>query len=127
MTPSEVTSKKTVLIVEDNPDIANITARVLQKSYEVLIAPSAKKACDTLEEHHVDFILMDMFLGAGDTGVDLTKKLRQTEKFRHLPIVAHTANAMSGHRLEAIEAGMNDYIAKPYRIKDLEEMIARWI
>jgi len=119
--------KKTVLIVEDNPDIANITARILQKSYDVHTASSASIALEKLEQNHVDFILMDLFLGAGDTGIELTRKLREIPKYKHLPIIAHTANAMSGHRVEAIDAGMNDYIAKPYRIKDLEAMVARWI
>jgi CheY-like chemotaxis protein len=119
--------KKKLLIVEDNPDIASITARVLQKQYEVHIAPSADAALALLDRHGVDFILMDMFLGAGETGVELTRRLRSIERFKNIPIVAHTANAMGGHRVEAIEAGMNDYIAKPYRIKDLEAIVARWI
>ena len=122
-----MSEKKKLLIVEDNPDIASITALVLKKQYEVFIAPSADSALALLEKHGVDFILMDMFLGAGETGVDLTRRLRAIDRFKDIPIVAHTANAMGGHKLEAIEAGMNDYIAKPYRIKDLEEMVARWI
>jgi CheY-like chemotaxis protein len=70
---------------------------------------------------------MDLFLGAGENGLELTRRLRTTDKFKNIPIVAHTANAMSAHRSEAIEAGMNDYIAKPYRIKELEAVVARWI
>jgi CheY-like chemotaxis protein len=119
--------KKKILIVEDNPDIADITARVLEANYDVMIAPSAEIALEKLNDQPVDFILMDMFLGAGLNGVELTQKLREDERFKHLPIIAHTANAMSGHRTEAIDAGMNDYIAKPYRIKDLQTMIAKWI
>jgi CheY-like chemotaxis protein len=119
--------KKKILIVEDNPDIAEITALVLKKNYDVLTASSADRALEKLNEQSVDFILMDMFLGAGLNGVELTQKIRQDKRFKDLPIIAHTANAMSGHKDEAIEAGMNDYIAKPYRIKDLEAMIARWI
>lgn len=119
--------KKKILIVEDNPDIADITARVLERTYDVVIASSAEKALNTLDEQGVDFILMDLFLGAGLTGVELTRKLRGDERFKDLPIIAHTANAMSGHREEAMDAGMNDYIAKPYRIKDLQAMVARWI
>src|SRR6476660_8509700 len=120
-------TKKKILIVEDNPDIAEITALVLRKHYEVSIASSASIALEKLNESEVDFILMDLFLGAGLSGVELTRKLREDDRFRTLPIIAHTANAMSGHKEEAIEAGMNDYIAKPYRIKDLEEVVAKWI
>jgi two-component system, sensor histidine kinase SagS len=119
--------KKRILIVEDNPDIADITARVLERNYDVSIASSAEIALSTLDQQKIDFILMDMFLGAGLNGVELTQQLRNDARFKHLPIVAHTANAMSGHKEEAIDAGMNDYIAKPYRIKDLEAVIARWI
>jgi CheY-like chemotaxis protein len=119
--------KKRILIVEDNPDIADITARVLERNYNVSIASSAEIALSTLDQQKIDFILMDMFLGAGLNGVELTQRLRSDERFKDLPIVAHTANAMSGHRTEALDAGMNDYIAKPYRIKDLEAVIARWI
>ncbi len=119
--------KKKILIVEDNPDIADITARVLEGNYDVTIAESAEIALEKLDDQPVDFILMDMFLGAGLSGVELTQKLRGDERFKHIPIIAHTANAMSGHRTEAIDAGMNDYIAKPYRIKDLQTIIAKWI
>jgi CheY-like chemotaxis protein len=119
--------KKRILIVEDNPDIAGITAMILKKNYEVSVAASAEIALDKLDQQTVDFILMDMFLGAGLSGIELTQKLREDERFRNLPIVAHTANAMSGHKEEAMDAGMNDYIAKPYRIKDLEAVVAKWI
>ena len=122
-----MSDKKRLLIVEDNPDIANITAMVLGKHYEVFIASSADLALTMLDQEQVDFILMDLFLGAGENGLELTRRLRTTDKFKDIPIVAHTANAMSGHKVEAIEAGMNDYISKTYRIKDLEEMVARWI
>lgn len=122
-----MSDKKRLLIVEDNPDIANITAMVLGKHYEVFIASSADLALTMLDQEQVDFILMDLFLGAGENGLELTRRLRTSDKFKDIPIVAHTANAMSGHKVEAIEAGMNDYISKPYRIKDLEEMVARWI
>lgn len=119
--------KKTILIVEDNPDILMITAMILEKEYTVLTAITAELGFEALETNTVDLILMDMFLGAGASGVDLTRQIRTHPKYKDLPIIAHSAHAMSVHMEEALAAGMNDYIAKPYRIKALEEIIRKWI
>ena len=60
-------------------------------------------------------------------GLEATRRIRQSEQgaSHHTPIIAMTANAMAGDRERCIEAGMDDYLAKPFRRADLQDVIAR--
>ncbi|HEX4596203.1 MAG TPA: response regulator, partial [Burkholderiaceae bacterium] len=60
-------------------------------------------------------------------GYEATRRLRQQARFKHLPIIAMTANAMVGDRQKALAAGMNDYIAKPIDMDEMFDTIARWV
>jgi CheY-like chemotaxis protein len=60
-------------------------------------------------------------------GYTATRNLRRRPEWRDLPVIAMTANAMAGDREKAIEAGMNDHIAKPIRVDDLFRTLSRWV
>jgi len=74
----------------------------------------------------VDGVLMDVQMPVMD-GYEATRRLRQDSRFADLPIIAMTGNAMSGDREKAIEAGMNDHIAKPINIDHLLETLVLWL
>jgi PAS domain S-box-containing protein len=115
-----------VLVVEDN-DINQLCARELleQAGAVVLIAENGKEAIDLLDEQPVDCVLMDVQMPVLD-GYSATRQLRKKKKFANLPIIAMTANAMSGDRERALESGMNDYVSKPVEPNEMREAVHRW-
>ncbi|WP_442770822.1 response regulator [Zoogloea ramigera] len=105
-----------VLLVEDN-DINQLIARGLleQLGATVHVADNGRLALDALDAagpHAFDLVLMDLQMPVMD-GLEAARQIRQDARFRHLPIVAMTAHAMSEQRRQCREAGMDDHIAKP--------------
>jgi signal transduction histidine kinase/CheY-like chemotaxis protein len=115
------------LVVEDNPVNARIAMAMLER-----LGWTATRACDGVEALEIlstesfDLVLMDCQMPRMD-GLTATRALRAREEGPlRLHVVALTANAISGDREACIEAGMDDYIAKPMRKGDLEGAIQRW-
>lgn len=125
MFPEE--EKGTILYVEDNPDNRNLVRRVLgAEGYSVIEAFNADMAFEKLEAGGVDLILMDINMPEMD-GYTLTAKIKKTEKFKQIPIVAVTANVMRGDREKSLEAGCDGYIQKPIDIDTLAMQIERFL
>jgi two-component system, cell cycle response regulator DivK len=101
--------------VEDDRDTQQAFMRVtLAQRYEVLLAASAEEAHRVLEAHpSVRAILMDLDLGGTQDGLDLTRSLRAQRRWMQIPIVALTAYATLEDRNRALEAGCDDFLAKP--------------
>jgi len=120
-----------VLLVEDNEVNREVASEMLLGlDVEFVAAEDGRAAIDALAAGGFDLVFMDCQMPVLD-GFAATREIRDTERQagegRRLPIVALTANAMSGDRDLCIEAGMDDYIAKPVRVEDLARAIARWI
>ncbi len=115
-----------VLVVEDN-DINQLCARELleQAGAIVLIAENGQEALDLLDKERVDCVLMDVQMPVLD-GYSATRQLRRSGRFNKLPIIAMTANAMSGDRERALESGMNDYVSKPVEPDEMRQVVYRW-
>jgi two-component system, sensor histidine kinase and response regulator len=86
----------------------------------VTVAGDGREALSALEKDNFDVVLMDIQMPEMD-GFEATAAIRQKEKFsgRHIPIIAMTANALKGDQERCLEAGMDAYIAKPIRTKEL--------
>jgi len=120
-------SPKTVLLVEDNPINQQVVRRMLEiLGYQVCVAVNGFEALERLQTQPPDAILMDCQLPEMD-GYTATQRIREQERTlgRHVPIIALTANALAGERDRCLAAGMDDYLAKPFRMKDLEEVMQR--
>lgn len=120
-----------VLVVEDNELIAKVVRmQLLNFGFEVDLAVNGKGAVELFDKNGPDYslVLMDCQMPEMD-GFETTHKIRKLESVRggHVPIVALTAFAMSGDRERCIAAGMDDYLAKPVRQEDLEELLNRWL
>lgn len=102
-----------VLVVEDNKDNVKIITYALRRSgYEVIWAERGEEGVDlTLKERPL-FILMDINL-PGIDGIESTKRIREAEAIRDIPIIAINAHAMSGDMERIIAAGCNGYLEKP--------------
>jgi PAS domain S-box-containing protein len=118
-----------ILVVEDNPVNLLVAREILVKmGAEVEGAANGLEALRWFdhEDVHFDIILMDVQMPEMD-GYQATRRLRQNPRGRDLPIIAITANAMASDREKCLAAGMNDYIAKPFDIDQIGEMLLRWI
>ena len=114
---------KTILYVEDNPHNALLLVDLLCKyPHMVLIAASATQGLETLKNQKVDLIFLDINLPDID-GLTLVKQLKANEHYRHIPTVALTANAMIGDKKICLEAGFDDYIAKPIMRAELYHLV----
>jgi len=117
-----------ILIVEDNPTNQMITARFVRKlGHLPQIAANGEIALKVMDEQIFDLVLMDCQVPVMD-GYLATQHIRDKQNGHcNIPVIAVTANAMEGDKEKCIEAGMNDYIAKPINIALLEIKINEWL
>jgi PAS domain S-box-containing protein len=112
-----------VLVAEDSrTNAALVRTRLERLGFEVAIAPDGRQAVDKALAEPFDLVLMDIQMPQMD-GYEATRALRQ--KGLSLPIVALTANALEGDRQRCLEAGCNDYLTKPFDLKELVAMLKR--
>lgn len=115
-----------VLLVEDNEINKELAAELLENAgIEVDTASDGQQAIAALLARPYDMVLMDCEMPLMN-GYVATRHLRADPRFRDLPIIAMTANAMAGDRERVIAIGMNDHIAKPVNVKRMLEVISRW-
>ena len=117
------------LVVEDqavNQDVAELMLRKL--GLAVHLAANGLEALDLVRQHDFDIVLMDCQMPVMD-GFEATAQIRRLPQKRvsNVPIIALTANAMSGDEQKCLAAGMNDFLAKPYTLATLRSMLARWL
>ena len=116
-----------ILLVEDDEVNREVAIGILEPTgAEVSVADHGEKALQMIRPGRFDAVLMDMQMPVMD-GIEATRRLRQDPALRDLPIIAMTANAMAGDRERLLEAGMNDYIAKPIRVSTLYATLAKWV
>ncbi|MEO5351595.1 MAG: response regulator [Magnetococcus sp. XQGC-1] len=116
-----------VLLAEDNEINQQVAKELLEQvGVQVLLAWNGQEAVDLLGRESVDAILLDMQMPVLD-GLAAARFIRQEMGVAQIPIIAMTANAMSGDREKCLAAGMNDHIAKPVAPEDLYATLARWL
>ena len=124
---SFVPHRAQVLLVEDNPVNQLVAKGMLGKlGCDVVIAAHGGEALSQLERSNFDLVLMDCNMPVMD-GYEATRQIRQSGRWPQLPIVALTANAMPEERERCRTAGMNDYLAKPFRREELEALLDLWV
>ena len=116
-----------VLLVEDNPVNQTVIEAMLRSlGYRVQLAGDGAIAVQAVCDTHFDLILMDCRLPHMD-GYEATRRIRQLAQGRLIPIIALTANALQGDRELCLRAGMDDYLAKPFKRLDLQHLLERWL
>ncbi len=116
-----------ILVAEDNPVNQIVAAEMLRgQGHLVAVVGDGQQAVDECARQRYDLILMDVQM-PGIDGFEATRLIREREgqSGTRIPIVALTAHALAGYREQCVAAGMDDYVAKPLRRKDLSEVIAR--
>jgi PAS domain S-box-containing protein len=126
--PAAVLKKQKVLLVEDNETNRFVATDMLKVlGCEVDIANDGCEALEAVARQKYAVIFMDNQMPKMD-GVEATRRIRaQTSLNTLTPIIAVTANAMQGDAEHCLEAGMNDYLAKPFSLKQLQAMLLKYV
>jgi CheY-like chemotaxis protein len=128
-TPRKFTDRR-VLLVEDNVVNQKVASAMLNRlGIETCVAASGQDALTELQTSNYDLILMDCQMPGMD-GFETTQAIRDYEQVqdrKQSVIIALTANAMAGDRERCLEAGMNDYLAKPINLHGLTNIFERWL
>jgi CheY-like chemotaxis protein/HPt (histidine-containing phosphotransfer) domain-containing protein len=114
-----------ILLAEDNPFNQKLAVRILEnRGHTVVVTANGREALDVLQRQPFDLVLMDVQMPEMD-GLEATARIRAREKQsgEHVPIIAMTAYAMKGDRERCLDAGMDGYVSKPVRQKELFEAI----
>ena len=123
-----------VLMVDDNAINQKVAVRILQQfGYQPAVAGNGREALAIIEKQPFDLIFMDVMMPEID-GLEATRIIRKRQmsgehenfQSRIIIIIAMTAHAMQGDRDKCIGAGMDDYLSKPVRPKDVGDMIEKW-
>jgi len=122
-----------ILLAEDYPTNQQVAIRHLNSAgYQVDLAEDGQQAVEAYKQKGYDLILMDIQMPVMD-GYEATREIRKLEAhdstnqpLNHLPIIAMTAHALKGIKERSLKAGMDDYIAKPLRRKELLAMVDKW-
>lgn len=124
-TPHSAQLKGRVLVAEDNAINQLIAQRMLEKlGLEVLIAPNGHQAIRMAQEEDLDLILMDVQMPEID-GLEATRKLKAAGL--STPVIALTANATLNARQDCLDAGMVDFLSKPFRFRNLHSVVAPYL
>ena len=125
--PSGNGEGRNVLLVEDNPVNQTVIEAMLRSlGFTVSVANDGAQAVRSAESLIFEAILMDCRLPIID-GYEATRQIRQLPGCSEVPIIALTANALQGDREACLAAGMNDYLAKPFKRTDLQQILQRWL
>ena len=122
-----------ILLVDDNAINQKVAVRILQQiGYQPAVAGNGREALEMLDRQPFDFIFMDVMMPEMD-GLEATRLLRKRQMTgehknyqSRIIVVAMTAHAMQGDREKCLASGMDDYLAKPVRPKDVRDMIENW-
>lgn len=119
-----------LLLVEDNEVNQIVTRGMLDKlGYQVKTVDNGAAALDLLSREPFDLVLMDCMMPGLD-GFDTARALREREEQKSLPrvpVIAITANTIEGAQARCLAAGMDDYLAKPIHMEDLENILSHWL
>jgi CheY-like chemotaxis protein len=112
-----------ILYVEDNDDnVFMLKPRLERRGFAVIVAADGASGLKLAEAERPDLILMDLSLPVMD-GWEATRRLKEGEATRAIPVIALSAHAMSGDREKALAAGCDDYDTKPVDFRRLVEKI----
>jgi len=118
--------KKKVLVVDDDREIADLISIVLKKTFEIYTALNGKEGVEKTKELMPDVVLMDLSMPILD-GYEATKILKDDPLTRDIPVIALSARAMKSEINKALAAGCNDHMSKPFKLRDLQKMINKYI
>lgn len=119
-------SRPRVLVVDDNPDNLEYARAVLCEAYDLDLAVSGAAALALARSRPPALVVLDISLPDRD-GWSILGELRRDPTTAHLPVVACTAHALGGERERTLQAGFDAYLSKPYRARELLELVRSFV
>ncbi len=119
--------RKALVIDDDIRNVFALTSMLEHHGMKVVYAENGRAGLERLHQHpNTDLVLLDIMMPEMD-GYETARAIRSLPRFAHLPIISLTAQAMTGDREKAIDAGASDYIAKPVDVDELMSMMRAWL
>src|SRR5450631_4301965 len=110
---------KKIVLIEDDPDLYSLVQYNLQKEgFSVVGSQTGKGALELCRRERPDLIILDIMLPDSD-GLDICKGIRAHPELTHIPLIFLTARASETDRIVGLELGANDYIVKPFFVREL--------
>jgi CheY-like chemotaxis protein len=123
----KISQAASIMVVDDDPINMLLISEVLRRmGFEVIQMHNGREVLESLAHYEPVLIFMDVNMPEMD-GYATTKHIRQlSEPQCNIPIVALTADAMKGDRERCLEAGMNNYISKPFKLEEIEAVLKEY-
>lgn len=115
-----------VLIVEDHPEMQQFVKKILSKDYSCSLASNGKQALEILESEDIDLVVTDVMMPTMD-GHELLKNIRLHNRYYNIPVIMLTALKNESSKLEALSAGVDDYLTKPFSPEELTARVRNMI
>jgi signal transduction histidine kinase/ligand-binding sensor domain-containing protein/DNA-binding response OmpR family regulator len=119
-------NKEILLIVEDNAEVREFIREQLDENYRVLEAENGVKGLELSKKEIPDLIISDLMMPEMD-GYDFCKYIRKDEKTSHIPVIMLTAKAGLENKLKGLETGIDAYLTKPFKVKELQVRVRKLI
>lgn len=116
----------TVLVVDDNPDVRAYVRRHLTQRYRVLEAANGRQALDLARDSLPDLVVSDVMMPEMN-GFGLCRAIKQDPALDFIPVILLTAKASSESKIEGLEEGADDYLTKPFNVRELEARVENLI
>ncbi len=121
---SDLKTLPTVMVVDDSLTVRRVTQRLLSREgYQVVLAKDGIDALEQLQDFPPDVMLVDIEMPRMD-GFDLTRNVRNDDRYKHIPIIMITSRTAEKHREHAAQLGVDAYLGKPYQEDELLDLLA---
>lgn len=108
-----------ILVVEDNVELLMMMKHLLSRKYHVVTAQNGKEAVAEIEKTELDLIISDVMMPVMD-GYELVNYVKKSSDYRHLPIILLMAKVQETDKMKALTVGADEYMSKPFKIKELQ-------
>ena len=108
-----------ILVVEDNVELLMLIKHLLSRKYRVETARNGGEAVEVIEKSEIDLIISDVMMPVMD-GYELVKYVKNSVDYSHLPVILLTAKAQESDKMDALTVGADEYMTKPFKMKELQ-------
>lgn len=116
-----------ILVIDDDPLMHDLTERIFRGRAATFKAMNVSEACYLLTKNSYSLIIVDINLGSGENGLDMLHRIKGNPELSGVTIAAVTAYAMAGDRERLLKSGFDYYLSKPFKKKDLIEILEKSI